>query len=96
MLRHILLFRWAEKSRAEERQNALDGLRSLPGLVPEIRSLKVSESLGLSPCFDGLLEIEIDDPESFGRYVSNEGHQKVWREALQPVWADMAMIQVAG
>lgn len=96
MLRHILMFKWAETSEPEQRQSALKAMRSLADTVPEIRALKVSESLGIAPGFDGVLEIEVDDAEAFGRYVGHETHQQVYVEALKPAWAEMAMIQVAG
>lgn len=96
MIRHILLFRWTESSEPEQRQSALKALRSLADNVPEIRSLSVSESLGLGPGYDGILELEVDDAEAFGRYVANESHQQTWLQDLQPVWADMAAIQIAG
>ncbi|HWE55299.1 MAG TPA: Dabb family protein [Acidimicrobiales bacterium] len=96
MLRHILMFKWTEGAEPEQRQIAVKALESLTDTVPEIRSLKVSESAGLSPGFDGVLEIEVDDADAFGRYVSNESHQQVYIDALKPVWADMAAIQVKG
>jgi hypothetical protein len=96
VLRHILMFHWTEDSEPEQRQSALKALRALADTVPEIRALSVSESLGLGPGYDGILEIEVDDVEAFGRYVHNESHQQTWLQDLQPVWADMAAIQIAG
>lgn len=91
------MFRWTEGSKPEERTAALEALRSLKGLVPEIQQLAVEENLGMGPqAYDGLMEAEFMDEAAFHRYVENEDHQQVWIRQLQPVWADLAMIQVPG
>ncbi len=95
MLRHVLLFNWTADSKAEDRSAALTALRSLDQTVPEIRALKVEESLGLGPgSYDGMLEAEFADEDAYNRYVSAESHQRAWLDHLQPVCAGLASIQV--
>jgi hypothetical protein len=93
--RHLLLFRWTDDSKPDDRAAALEALRAMKESVPEITSIQVQEGLGLSPgAYDGLLEAEFADLEAYGRYLVAESHQRAWTEFLQPVCAELASIQV--
>lgn len=96
MIRHILMFRWNEKSDPEQRRSAVRALRSLQATVPEVRDLTVAENLNPgSGGYDGVMEATFTDLDAFGRYVGNASHQQMWLEQLQPLWADMASVQVS-
>lgn len=46
--RHVVMLSWVDGTTAEQRQTVLDGLRALPGQIPEIRSYTVGTDAGVN------------------------------------------------
>jgi Stress responsive A/B Barrel Domain len=95
VIRHVLLFSWAEDSKPEDRAAALKALRALEDTVPEIQKITVQEGLKINPgTYDAILEAEFADEHAYRGYVVNDSHQRAWLDYLQPVCAELASIQV--
>jgi hypothetical protein len=94
MLRHVVAFRFADGTTEEDRVRIIDGLRALPGRIPEIRRYAFGPDLGLAEGnFDFAVVADFDDREAYERYAQHDAHQALLREQIRPVLADRVAVQ---
>jgi hypothetical protein len=94
MLRHVVLLRFKPETTDQQRQAMVDGLRSLPAQIPEIRGYEVDLDAQLRETnFDAGLVALFDDATAFRTYLEHPAHVKVVTELIAPVAADRASIQ---
>ena len=97
MLTQIVLLKWTESATSEQRGQAATALASLPGLVPEIRSLALVTDAGLRPDnFDVALVTSFDDEAAWERYQTHPEHLRVVKGAVAPILAAKAAVQLTG
>lgn len=94
MLRHVVLMQLSNDATDAEVTAIVDGLETLPGLVPEIRNYTVGRDAGLSEGNADVVVIgEFDDEDGFTRYLNNADHQAVIVERIRPFLAARSAVQ---
>ena len=95
MFRHVVILRWKESTTAEQRRAVRDGVATLPGLIPEIRSYRVGEDAGLEPerNSDMAIVADFDDMAAFFVYRDHPAHQNVIASFMRPILESRAAVQ---
>ena len=94
MLRHIVMFRFAEGQPEADKVVAVQALEALAGQVPEIRSLTVATGVPGNPAAcDLVLVADFEGEAEFRRYGEHEAHVHAWKSVVQPLVSDVATIQ---
>ena len=94
MVRHVVTFRFAEGTTDAQRDRIVEGLRALPGQIPEIRRYVFGPDLGLAEGnFDFVVVADFDDADGYRRYAEHEAHVALIREAIRPVLAERVAVQ---
>jgi hypothetical protein len=75
MLRHVVMFRWADDAGAQHPADVAAGLDALPAQVEVIRLFQHGPDLGLAePNFDYVLVAEFDSADDFLIYRNHPAH----------------------
>ena len=75
MLRHVVMFRWADDADPQHAAVVADGLDALPPQIDVIRSFRHGVDLGaVDGNFDYALVAEFDSVEDFLTYRSHPAH----------------------
>jgi hypothetical protein len=94
LLRHIVMFRFKADTPEQDRQAAAEKLSGLRRTIPEIRRLTVARDRGGSANnLDLVLEADFDTEADFMQYVQNDTHQRVWKDAVEPITDELASLQ---
>lgn len=94
MFRHVVLLRFVPDATAEQRQAVLDGLATLPPLIPELRRYEFGPDAGVSEGnFDLAVVADCDDVDSYRAYATNAAHLAVIAERIRPILAERAAVQ---
>ena len=95
MIRHTVVFRFAEGTPAERVQAIREALMGLPGRVPEVRSFSCGGDLGLREGnADFAIVAEFDDEEGWRAYQDDPEHQRIIRELIAPVTEQRLAAQI--
>ncbi len=77
MIRHTVVFRFAEGTPAERVQAIREALMGLPGRVPEVRGFSCGGDLGLREGnADFAIVAEFDDEDGWRAYQDDPEHQR--------------------
>lgn len=76
MIKHIVMWKFKENEN-ERKQEFLDGLKSLYGIIPEIKFMEVKESAKKDAEFDACLISKFDNMEDLKKYKNDPRHVKV-------------------
>ena len=88
------MMRLSEESTSADAAAIVEGLGTLPALVPEIRSYSVGLDAGLAEGnFDIVLVGDFDDEAGFRAYNTNADHQGVIAERIKPFLAERSAVQ---
>ena len=94
MFRHVVLLRLVHEATAEQRQAVLDGLATLPGQIPELRSYVFGPDAGVNEGnFDLAVVADCDDVDGYRVYATHPAHLTVIAERIRPILADRAAVQ---
>ncbi|WP_283138989.1 Dabb family protein [Rhizohabitans arisaemae] len=94
MIRHVVLFTWADEATNEQRKTVAAELSKLPGIIEQIRDYRLGDDLGISPGNQQFaLVADFDDVESFLVYRDHPAHQAVIRDHIKPILASRAAVQ---
>jgi hypothetical protein len=78
MLRHTVLFTWADGTSDGDVTELTGMLEQLPGQIAEIRAYTFGPDLGLAPGnADFGIVADFDDAAAFATYVAHADHQPV-------------------
>ncbi|MBD0372593.1 MAG: Dabb family protein [Pyrinomonadaceae bacterium] len=78
MLTHIVIWKYREDVSESEREEHVEQLRALPGLIPEIETFAVGfDVLHLARSFDTGLVVTFRDRDALSIYTDHPEHQKV-------------------
>ena len=95
MIRHTVVFRFAEGTPAERVRAIREALMGLPGRVPEVRSFSCGEDLGLREGnADFAIVAEFDDEDGWRAYQDDPEHQRIIRELIAPVTEQRLAAQI--
>ena len=94
MLRHVVLFTFQDETTEAQKQAAADGLKALPGLIPEIRRYELGRDAGLAAGnHDFALVADFDSEADFRAYAEHPEHVKVVVELIKPVISGRVAVQ---
>lgn len=95
MLTHIVLVTIADDAPEAQVQALVDGLRALPGQIPEIGSYQVDRDLGLADGNAGVAIVaHFASPEDLATYIAHPAHVAAVRDLLDPISPSRMRIQV--
>ncbi|GAA2091558.1 Dabb family protein [Actinomadura alba] len=94
MLRHVVLFTWAEGTTGEQLERLTTRLAELPGLIPEIESFDFGSDAEINEGnHDFGIVAEFADRDSFVVYRDHPAHQAVIKECIAPIRDQRAALQ---
>ncbi len=94
MFRHVVMMQLAESSTDADLTAIIDGLETLPGLVPEIVSYSVGRDLRAQEgTFDLVLVADFEDQAGFDAYNANQDHLDVIMTLIKPHLGARAAVQ---
>ena len=94
MFRHVVLLKFVSDATAEQRQGVLDGLATLPGQIPELRSYLFGPDAGVNEGnFDLAVVADCDDVAAYRVYATHPAHLAVIAERIRPILADRVAVQ---
>ncbi len=93
MVEHIVLFKWKAEASAEQVTAAIEGLRGLKALLPEIVDLTVGENFcNRNQGFTHGLVVRFEDRAGLESYGPSDAHQNVVKNLISPIRADVLAI----
>lgn len=88
------MMKLSETSSEEDRTAIIDGLRTLPALVPEIKSYSVGKDLDVQEgSFDLVIVADFEDRAGFDAYNANQDHLDVIANVIKPHMAQRSAVQ---
>ncbi len=94
MLRHVVMIRLSAEATEADAAAIVDGLETLPELIPEIRSYTIGRDAGLAEGnFDLVVVGDFDDEAGYQAYATNADHVAVIQERIKPFLAERAAVQ---
>jgi hypothetical protein len=92
--RHVVLFRFRDDATAEQKQELAERLRTLPGVIPELKAYAVGDDAGASPGnLDFAVVADFDDQDGFLVYRDHPEHRKIIAECVTPLAAERYAVQ---
>ena len=87
-LLHVVTLKWKPESTAEQRQKAIDGVKTMAGQIPGIKNVWLKTVKVQGPSrevqFDAAFVIEFASEEALKVYATHPAHKK-WEEVYLPV-----------
>ncbi len=94
MFRHVVMMAWTDESTPDQHRAAIDAVRSLPDLVPTIRSLSCGFDAGVvDGNFDFVAVVDFDDRAGYETYAGHPDHVQIITERLRPIAAQRVAVQ---
>ncbi len=95
MIRHIVLFRFHPDATDEQREAVADGIRSLAGAIPGLRSISCGFDAGLAAGNADFASVaEFDDEAGYLAYASHPVHVALVTEVIRPTLDERSAIQL--
>jgi hypothetical protein len=86
VIRHTVVFRFAEGTTPEQVEAIRSALLTLPGRIPEVRSLSAGSDLSLREGNgDFAVVASFDDEAGWRAYQNDPEHQRIIAELIGPV-----------
>ena len=94
MFRHVVVFRFNPDVTHEQKQSIIDELRTLPGIIPELRDYRVGLDAGVNEGNHELaVTADFDHVDSYLVYRDHPQHQRIIVEHIRPATTDRAAVQ---
>ena len=94
MFRHVVMFNFKDGTTEEQKEAMRDALRRLPDVIPEIRSYRFGDDLGLrDDNFEFIVTADFDGVDDFIVYRDHPDHQKGIAEFIAPITKARAAAQ---
>ena len=94
MLRHVVMFTWADDATPEQKQAVRDGLAELERATPWTRNFRFGENAGLAPdSYDWAVVVDFEDEADWRSYMRDASHQRLIVEQVRPATARRAAAQ---
>lgn len=95
-LRHVVCFRFQPDTAPEQVAALADGLRELPGLIPEIAAYRVGPNLGINEgTWDFAVTADFASEADFVVYRDHPEHQARIQGLVVPITAERVAVQFA-
>jgi hypothetical protein len=96
MIQHVVLITFTPEATDEQKQELVEGLEALPGLIPAIVSYHVGLDLGLADGNAGIgVVAQFGSEAGWATYRDHPEHRRVIDELIAPIRASRATIQFA-
>ena len=90
---HVATGEWTGESTAEQRQAALDGIKTMAGEIPGIKNVWI-KGIRIQPReFHYAFAIEFEDKAAADRYVDHPAH-KDWMKIYEPLRKESRSTQI--
>lgn len=76
MIKHIVMWKFKENEN-QRKQEFLNGLKSLYGIIPEIKYMELKESVNKNTEYDACLITKFKNMEDLKKYKNDPRHVKV-------------------
>ena len=94
MFRHVVLFTFKPETTPETKTAIVDALRTLPGVIPELRDFRVGLDAGVNEGnYEMAVTADCDDVDGYLVYRDNGEHQRIIAELIRPAIAQRAAVQ---
>jgi Stress responsive A/B Barrel Domain len=94
LFRHVVLLKWADSATPAQKQAVLEGLATMPGAIPEIRSYRFGPDAGAAEGnHDVAVVADFDDKAGYLVYASHPAHVALITERIRPILAARAAVQ---
>jgi len=94
MIRHTVLFQWAEDATDEQKKAVSTELAKLPSIVPSIRAFAFGPDSGFAARnFDFAVTADFDDESGYFAYRDDPGHRELVQRYITPIAAQRAAVQ---
>lgn len=94
MFRHVVMMTLTDDATNDDLTAIIDGLGTLPALVPEILSYSIGRDLNIQEgSFDLVIVADFEDEAAFHAYNANEDHQNVISSVIKPKLAQRSAVQ---
>ena len=95
-MRHVVCFRFQPGTSTDQVQALADGLRELPGLIPEITDYRVGPDLGINDTsWDFAVSADFASTADFVTYRDHPEHQARIQALVTPITAERVSVQYA-
>jgi hypothetical protein len=85
MIRHVVQLRFKPGTSDSAIDQIIASLKTLPPLIPEIRSYTLGRDLALSPdTSDFAIVADFDSVEDFGVYANHPTHLQIIQDVIKP------------
>ncbi|MEU5868545.1 MULTISPECIES: Dabb family protein [unclassified Nonomuraea] len=96
MIRHIVLFTWADDATDEQKAAVATELRKLPGEIPQLRAYTVGPDAGITEGnHEFAVVADLDSVDDFVIYRDHPRHQAVIAQYIKPILATRAAVQLS-
>ncbi len=94
MFRHVVMMKLQETSTDADLTAIIDGLSTLPALVPEILSYSIGRDLDVQEgSYDLVIVADFEDRAAFDAYNANQDHLDVIGTQIKPHMAQRSAVQ---
>ena len=94
MIRHIAMFRFLPGTTDDQVRQLADGLRRLPGLIPEISAYRVGPDVALRDGnWDFAVVADFDGADEWRVYATHPSHLEAIAQWVTPIVSERASIQ---
>jgi hypothetical protein len=94
MIGHVVAVMWNDRATEELIASFEDGLRALPGIIPELISYRFGRDLALRQGNgDFAIVAKLASGDDVPKYLDHPAHQRVVKELLAPILAERVVIQ---
>lgn len=94
MIRHCVVFRFHPDTEPAAIDALAEGLRGLPGVIPEISAYQVGADLGLRDTnADFAVVADFADAAAFSAYSAHPAHLEVIESLVEPITAERHAVQ---
>ena len=95
-MRHVVCFRFQPGTSADQVEALADGLRELPGLIPEIADYRVGPDLGINDrTWDFAGQRRLRQHRGLRTYRDHPEHQARIQALVLPITAERVAVQYA-
>ena len=89
-----MVFRFSESAPADAPDRITEALRTLPGLIPELRRYDLGTDVRINDGnYDFAVVADFDDAEGYLAYRDHPEHQRILRELIRPAIEGRAAVQ---
>ena len=94
MIRHVVVITWLPEASAEHRQQAQDGLATLPPLMTGLRSYSFGPDAGVTEGnADFAIVADFEDAAAYVAYRDHPAHVDVVRRLIAPISQQRRAVQ---